>query len=565
MYFSYFKSIKNIFYCLFLKNGTHIAYKTTSATLKYKKRFETMEIQDRNTVVQQAISQKLNLFQVADIEGPVFAEMLKVSAEKNVAEQPKDIRSFQDIKNKDSQTKVLKAGERISEKNIEDSKPKVSEEKDMKVSSKKEADDNQKTEKKEEVPEQQAVEKYSVPEKKDAGDGKTDEITEVKTMADEITTVAPIEEVLITEVNNQRASEDEEGTKSAKISENLFFVTPAFSETIIDEGKEGIIVNLPDDRDAITNSEKTFINQDEMKDSEIVLKEMPEATAEEDRLLKEQASYLDENAAFGNKLKIEVSVEEEKIAAPITKDVLKNRFEIDSLFQSVDSETKEFFESSVGTKTDASVQNIQNLASPQTDTVVVPIVENRLQSEQLGTTVSEIADIAISGKEGVAETTNVLRNEVFAKINDTTSRDAVRGMGKEVIEQIKVNITKSAIKGIDTVEIQLQPEDLGKIQIKMHIAKDGKLQADIITSRAETLDILQKEVSNLSEAFNEAGYDTDTKSFNFSFQKENQFSNQQKDKTETSYLLSKNIEQDVDTFENDNFFYDPAQGLNIRV
>ena len=524
-----------------------------------------MEIQDRNTVVQQAISQKLNLFQVADIEGPVFAEMLKVSAEKNVAEQPKDIRSFQDIKNKDSQTKVLKAGERISEKNIEDSKPKVSEEKDMKVSSKKEADDNQKTEKKEEVPEQQAVEKYSVPEKKDAGDGKTDEITEVKTMADEITTVAPIEEVLITEVNNQRASEDEEGTKSAKISENLFFVTPAFSETIIDEGKEGIIVNLPDDRDAITNSEKTFINQDEMKDSEIVLKEMPEATAEEDRLLKEQASYLDENAAFGNKLKIEVSVEEEKIAAPITKDVLKNRFEIDSLFQSVDSETKEFFESSVGTKTDASVQNIQNLASPQTDTVVVPIVENRLQSEQLGTTVSEIADIAISGKEGVAETTNVLRNEVFAKINDTTSRDAVRGMGKEVIEQIKVNITKSAIKGIDTVEIQLQPEDLGKIQIKMHIAKDGKLQADIITSRAETLDILQKEVSNLSEAFNEAGYDTDTKSFNFSFQKENQFSNQQKDKTETSYLLSKNIEQDVDTFENDNFFYDPAQGLNIRV
>ena len=83
-------------------------------------------------------------------------------------------------------------------------------------------------------------------------------------------------------------------------------------------------------------------------------------------------------------------------------------------------------------------------------------------------------------------------------------------------EQIKVNITKSAVKGIDTIDIQLKPEDLGKVQVKMQISKDGKLQADIVVSRQETLDVLQKELSSLTKAFTDAGFDADNRSFNFS-------------------------------------------------
>ena len=139
-------------------------------------------------------------------------------------------------------------------------------------------------------------------------------------------------------------------------------------------------------------------------------------------------------------------------------------------------------------------------------------------------------------------------------------------MAKEVVEQIKVNITKSAVKGVDTIDIQLKPEDLGKIQIKMHIAKDGKVQAEIIASRAETADLLQKDASSLSKAFNEAGYDTDAKSFTFSFHDENQANSQEKDEAGLLKFIGDKLEEEADALAgNDNLEYDPVLGLNIRV
>jgi flagellar hook-length control protein FliK len=174
--------------------------------------------------------------------------------------------------------------------------------------------------------------------------------------------------------------------------------------------------------------------------------------------------------------------------------------------------------------------------------------------------------MAVSGKEAVTEVVNTSRNEAFAKINETANRDAFKGMAKEVVEQIKVNITKSAVKGVDTIDIQLKPEDLGKVQIKMHIAKDGKVQAEIIASRAETADLLQKDASSLSKAFNEAGYDTDAKSFTFSFQDENQARGKEKDDAGLLKFIGDALEQEAEAFAgNDNLEYDPVLGLNIRV
>ena len=145
-------------------------------------------------------------------------------------------------------------------------------------------------------------------------------------------------------------------------------------------------------------------------------------------------------------------------------------------------------------------------------------------------------------------------------------RDTFKGMAKEVVEQIKVNITKSAVRGVDTIDIQLKPEDLGKVQVKMHIAKDGKIQAEIITSRAETAELLQKDASLLSKAFNDAGYNTDDKSFTFSFQNENQAKGQEKDDAGLLKFIGETLEQEAENIAgNDNLGYDPVLGLNIRV
>ena len=105
-----------------------------------------------------------------------------------------------------------------------------------------------------------------------------------------------------------------------------------------------------------------------------------------------------------------------------------------------------------------------------------------------------------------------------------------------------------------------------KIWVKFHIAKDGKLHADIISSRPETMDMLQKDVSSLAKAFSDAGYDTDSRSFNFSFQNENQAREQQKDDTGLLKFIGDTLEQEAESMAgNDNLGYDPILGLNIRV
>ena len=100
----------------------------------------------------------------------------------------------------------------------------------------------------------------------------------------------------------------------------------------------------------------------------------------------------------------------------------------------------------------------------------------------------------------------------------------------------------------------------------MYIGKDGKVQAEIVASRAETADMLQKDASSLSKAFNDAGYDTDAKSFTFSFQNENQARGQEKDDSGLLKFIGDTLEQEAENIAgNDNLGYDPVLGLNIRV
>lgn len=289
---------------------------------------------------------------------------------------------------------------------------------------------------------------------------------------------------------------------------------------------------------------------------------------EEEALVLEQAKYLDEKIDAPVKMKINVEIKEEKIAAPVAKDVLKNRFEIDSLFQSVDSDA--LAQTDIDGAETLTVKN----SAPTVHAKEMPAAVDfgtfagadvRVAGDNSVEASLKPAEMVVSGKEVVFETANAQRAEAFARTNETASRDVFKGMSKEVVEQIKVNITKSAVKGIDTIDIQLKPEDLGQIRVKMHIAKDGKLQAEIVASRAETADMLQKEVSNLSKAFNEAGYDTDSKSFSFSFQDENAAGNKKNDSGLSRFIGDK-LEQEAEAVaENDNLGYDPVLGLNIRV
>lgn len=147
------------------------------------------------------------------------------------------------------------------------------------------------------------------------------------------------------------------------------------------------------------------------------------------------------------------------------------------------------------------------------------------------------------------------------------AEEALKGMSREVVEQVKVNITKSAVKGVDKIDVTLKPEDLGHIEIKMQISKDGKLQAHIISSRPETMEILQKDMQILQKAFADAGFQTDENSLSFSFQDNGQAWQHREEESGLRQFMGKIFENEGG---NDNLplsetAWDGKSALNIRV
>lgn len=309
------------------------------------------------------------------------------------------------------------------------------------------------------------------------------------------------------------------------------------------------------------------INSDAAVSTEDLLAAVDEKTAE-------QAQVLDSKLKDGQKLKVNVDVKEEKFAYADGAELLQDKAAVDeavsAVFKNKGSASSESKISAYNSSAAAQLQQAQgNTANavpgvsaavmPGADVAVQAGAENIRNAAVENITAHNPAHAAANG----AAAAQVLKPEIAAKAEETSFRDVYKGMGRDAVEQVKVNITKSAVKGVDKIEIQLKPEDLGHVHVKMQISKDGKLQAEIIASRQETLDILQKEADTLQKAFNDAGFDTDGGSFSFSFRGEEE----QNQNSELRNFIGNVLEQESDgeLISNDNQVWDPAQGLNIRV
>ena len=299
-----------------------------------------------------------------------------------------------------------------------------------------------------------------------------------------------------------------------------------------------------------------------------------DAASDQD-ILAQQAAKLGEAVGEDRKVKVEVSVKEEKIADAVDGGLVKNAKLSDETLSAV-VESKDAVKSNPLTevKTPAQQAAAQNQIREMPLTMTAGAVSNAAAAAA-----DDTAAVAVSTETGSVTLAHagtvggeMLANAKASVANDSSStsfRDVYKGMGKEVVDQIKVNITKSAVKGVDKIEIQLKPEDLGHIEVKMQIGKDGKLQAHIVASRPETAEILQKEIGNLQKAFNEAGFQTDEGSLSFSFRDDGQ-AGQNQERNNLRNFIGDVLEQEtaMDAAVGDLFArtaWDGKNGLNIRV
>ena len=84
--------------------------------------------------------------------------------------------------------------------------------------------------------------------------------------------------------------------------------------------------------------------------------------------------------------------------------------------------------------------------------------------------------------------------------------------------QVFVQLSKAVQNGQNKITVQLRPEELGRVEVKLDIAGDGKVKAMVMADKPETLDLLQKDSRFLERALQDAGLKTDNNSLSFNMQ-----------------------------------------------
>mgnify|MGYP003385762269 CR=1 FL=1 len=89
-------------------------------------------------------------------------------------------------------------------------------------------------------------------------------------------------------------------------------------------------------------------------------------------------------------------------------------------------------------------------------------------------------------------------------------------------EQVAVQLNRMAKSGLSQYDLQLHPADLGRVDIRLEIAKDGTVQATVTADNQQTFDMLQRDSRSLERALQQAGLQTDSGSLSFNLRGDGQ-------------------------------------------
>lgn len=92
----------------------------------------------------------------------------------------------------------------------------------------------------------------------------------------------------------------------------------------------------------------------------------------------------------------------------------------------------------------------------------------------------------------------------------------------QVIKQVTVEIAGGVKKGDTDIKIQLRPDQLGKVNVQLEIAKDGTVKALVLVDKAETLELLQRDSRGLERSLQDAGLKTGNGSLTFALNDQGQ-------------------------------------------
>jgi chemotaxis protein MotD len=131
---------------------------------------------------------------------------------------------------------------------------------------------------------------------------------------------------------------------------------------------------------------------------------------------------------------------------------------------------------------------------------------------------------------------------------------------------LAVAIAARALPGMNHFDIRLDPPELGRIEVRLDVARDGRVTSHLIADRQDTLNLLQRDASDLQRAFQDAGLKTNDNGLQFSLRDQSGGTQQQEPATSPAARLI--VEDDVPAPAAQTTYGQLARlrgGLDIRV
>ncbi len=82
-------------------------------------------------------------------------------------------------------------------------------------------------------------------------------------------------------------------------------------------------------------------------------------------------------------------------------------------------------------------------------------------------------------------------------------------IGHQVGQQLNASVTKAVKDGQQEFTVRLNPSELGRVQVKLNFLEGGRVQAQVMAERPETLELLQRDTRGLERALEAGGSKAD--------------------------------------------------------
>ena len=109
--------------------------------------------------------------------------------------------------------------------------------------------------------------------------------------------------------------------------------------------------------------------------------------------------------------------------------------------------------------------------------------------------------------------TSGITNPVLQNVTAVQSHPATQAVAAVIANKAQQS---SGSSGAQTLAIQLDPPELGRLQLKMKYERGEPLKVHVVLEKADTLAMFQRDAHALQDALNQAGVKTDSGSLSFS-------------------------------------------------